>query len=67
MFGPEAINDIDINPALTVPGLVPLGGLTIGPPPPVFGPPPRKDERDAEEDWGDAPVWCTIPTPDPTN
>ena len=67
ILGPEAINDIVIIPALTVPGLVPLAGLTKGPPPPVFGPPPKKDERDADEEWGDAPGWCTIPAPDPTS
>ena len=57
IFGPGPTIDIDIIPALTVPGLVPLAGLIKGPPPPVFGPPPRKDERDAEEEWGDTPGW----------
>ena len=55
MFVPGPTKDIDIIPALTEPGLAPLPGLAMGKMPPGFGPPPKKDERDAEEEWGDAP------------
>ena len=67
IFVPGPPKDIDIIPAPTEPGLAPFPWFAMGAMLPWLGPPPKKDESEADEEWGDAPGWCTIPTPGPAS
>ena len=62
---PGPTRDMDMIPAPTDPGLAPLPWLATGPIATWFGPPPKNEESEAEEECGDAPGWWTMPTPGP--